>query len=58
MPTLNERIAPHTANQMKPSRNTYRHGSLVPEMSVKKVEKVVSAVIASTPPSQIGFESQ
>src|ERR671937_407927 len=53
-PTPNERIAAQTANQMKTMEKTY----FQPPSGVKNSSKVVTAVIVSVPPSQIGFESQ
>src|SRR3954468_10646687 len=55
LPIENERIAAHTANQMKASANRYLPA---PCSGVKNVPNVVTAVIVSVPPSQIGFESQ
>src|SRR3954452_14237446 len=55
LPTPNERIAAHTANQMNPSANRYLPAPL---SGVKNSPNVATAVIVSDPPSQIGFESQ
>ena len=55
LPIENERIAAHTANQMNASAKRYFHA---PWSGVKNVPKVVTAVMVSVPPSQIGFESQ
>lgn len=55
LPTPNERIAAHTANQMNASAKLYLPAPL---SGVKKSLKVATAVIVSEPPSQIGFESQ
>ena len=55
LPTLKERIAAHTANQMKPAAKTYFQAPL---SGVKKSLNVVTARIVSEPPSQIGFDSQ
>src|SRR5579862_4083162 len=53
-PTPHDMIAAHTANQMKTSEKTYFQ---LPS-GVKNAPNVVTAVIVSVPPSQIGFESQ
>src|ERR671939_1841874 len=55
LPTENERIAAHTANQMKISEKTYLPA---PCSGVKKSPSVVTARMVSDPPSQIGFDSQ
>src|SRR3954447_6744329 len=55
LPTPNDRIAAHTANQMKASEKRYFQ---TPVSGVKKSPNVVTARIVSEPPSQIGFESQ
>src|SRR3954464_16054220 len=54
-PTPKERIADHTANQMKAIENRYFQ---TPFSGVKKSLKVVTARIVSVPPSQIGLDSQ
>src|ERR1700704_4693696 len=53
-PTPNDRIAAQTANQMNAIENRYFQ---LPS-GVKNASKVVTAVIVSVPPSQIGFDSQ
>ena len=55
LPMPKDRIAAHTANQMKASENRYFQ---MPVSGVKKSPNVVTARIVSVPPSQIGFESQ
>jgi hypothetical protein len=55
LPIPKERIAAHTANQMKAMQNRYFQ---TPVSGVKKSLNVVTARIVSVPPSQIGFESQ
>ena len=55
LPTPKDRIAAHTANQMKASEKRYFQ---TPVSGVKKSPNVVTARIVSVPPSQIGFESQ
>src|SRR5919107_1785778 len=55
LPTENDRIAAHTANQMKATANRYFPA---PPSGVKNSPNVATAVMVRVPPSQIGFESQ
>src|SRR3954447_2109347 len=55
LPIENDRIAAHTAIQMKASAKMYLP---TPPRLNKKSFHVVTAVMVSEPPSQIGFESQ
>src|SRR5919206_1630411 len=55
LPTPNDRIAAHTANQMNPREKRYLPA---PCSGVKKSPNVVTARIVSDPPSQIGLDSQ
>src|SRR5690348_7930818 len=55
LPIENERIAAHTANQMKASAKMYLPAPL---SGVKNSLNVATAVMVSEPPSQIGFDSQ
>jgi hypothetical protein len=55
LPTPKERIAAHTANQMKAIEKRYFQ---TPVSGVKKSPNVVTARIVSVPPSQIGLDSQ
>src|SRR3954462_5841092 len=55
LPTENDRIAAHTANQMKAREKRYLPA---PCSGVKKSPNVVTARMVSEPPSQMGFDSQ
>src|SRR3954453_9085103 len=55
LPMPKERIAAHTANQMKASEKRYFQ---TPSSGGKKALNVVTARMVSEPPSQIGFDSQ
>ncbi len=65
LPTWNDRIAATTVNQMNPSRNSQSPRLAAPitgpasaPPSRKNTLNVVSARIASVPPTQIGLEIQ